>query len=227
MAVSRQSITQGPADEFTTLTCSVTVNSGTNRLMVVSTHCEDADAVISAMTRDGQSFTKLADTQATTWSSVEFWYLVAPNTGTSSVSCTVTGAGAERGRLEVWVFDGARQTSPLRTASESHSDGSNAAQVIVAGVESGDYVIDACASDSTPHAFTAGENQTEDYDNTNGASASFCMYGSHQTNRGGEMSVVWTGASNPYSYLATAVIPDDSPGVAVGYSLFPKEKLRI
>lgn len=202
-----QRVVVGSADQAGTITCSVQVDAGDNLFLLAAVHIETWNDDCSAMSRDGQSLTEHDFVNASTWSRVEFWKLINPNVGTTTLTATVAGPGADRARLAVWVLEGVDQTTPLRDAATDFGDTglSNSLDALSSDVT--DLIIDALTIDSTGHAADTGSvQQTEEYGVSNGISGSFEMYGSWKNGEDGDvMDWSWS-VSNPWSHIAVAVV---------------------
>lgn len=212
MAISLQSgfPVFGPGSG-TTDTTSVTVNSGSDRLMVVCVTGEGFfanDVDVSSVTFGGVALSSHADAdKAGDWTWAEMWYLKNPSVSTADV--VVTLSETDDFYVGILVLDGVDQTTTFRTPGTA--TGSNTTSSITVGsVASGDYLIDVLCIDSTGHSPVAGANQTELWDPANDVghdSAASTQAGAD----GGAMSWTWT-TSSAFSHLATAVIPASAGG---------------
>lgn len=202
-----QSVTVGTADQAGTITCPVNVLAGSgNLLLVAAIHIESAGDDCSAMTRDGQSLTEHAVIFAGSWARVEMWKLVNPNLGLNTLTATVAGPASDRARLAVWVIEGADQSTPLRAVASASGNLGAASSIDAPGLVTSDLVIDMLTMDSTGHGAIVGGNQLEEYNLSNGVSASFEMAGSAQDGLdGATMSWSWS-LNGPFAHLAVAVV---------------------
>lgn len=81
------------------LTKSITVANQSNRLIVVCVAIEDPSDVVSTITHDGESLTKIRGETFDTWGRVEMWYRLAPNTGAGDIVATLDNT------CTVWGFE--------------------------------------------------------------------------------------------------------------------------
>lgn len=92
---------------------SVTVAGGlSNSILIVMAKCTAGTTVITGVTWNGQSLTKLVDNFATGVGTTGIWYLLNPNAATANVVISSTGA-AEYVLGEAAVYTGVNQTDPF------------------------------------------------------------------------------------------------------------------
>ena len=201
-----QSVTIGPQNESTTVTCSVPVNAGDNLAIVAAIHIEAAGDDCTAMSRDGQSLVEHGTIFTNAWSRAELWKLVNPNLGTTTLSATIGGAGGKRGRLVVWVLEDVDQDTPLRASDFNWGDAGVSSSINAPGVQATDLVIDAITLDAQGHSPVVGALQFAQYNGNSGSNGAFEMAGSEQDGAdGAAMSWSWT-TSTGFSHIAVAVV---------------------
>ncbi len=164
----------GGAGVFTFSFSHTTIAGGTNGLLVVGVSINataNTNSTITGITYGVQTLTRTLASGGTAANSmrVEMWYLVAPATGTASVSVTGNKSGGNKLGVVAGAitFTGAYQVSPIRS-SASNVGTSNAAQVTVAS-SGGDVVLDTLAV-VTGTSVTAGASQTSRWNTSSGPS---------------------------------------------------------
>ncbi len=142
--------------------------AGTNRLMVVAITYNDTgdNRDISSVvfgTGPGQALARLGTRLKNSNGNkptVDFWYLIAPNTGNANVTVTWSGNIAA-GVVAVNTFTGAHQTVPFGTAVTGTGN-SNTMSVVVSSAVN-DMVLDAISlgDNSNQLALPTGSGQTQ------------------------------------------------------------------
>ena len=190
-------ISEAPADG----TIGITVGGGADRVLYVLFDC---DTVPTSVTRDGQSFTKIADSGL--WGNT-LWRLIAPNTGTADI--VATGWTGSMYYCAAIAFEGADQTTPERAAVQDQLDTTSPANPDVLAVTSevGDLVVSVCQQ-----GVTGGSTLTPD-----GTQRDSRVYGSSDyrevwaTKPGAASStnMSYTSGGSPYSFyhLGWAIRP--------------------
>ena len=137
-------------------TCNVTV-SGSNRLMILRTgSVSDTD---TAETYNGSSFTLIGKSTylGTAREGVALYYLIAPATGTNSLSVSHSSSGKR-----IWGvnYTGCAQTSPI-DSSNADAPGSSATTTVMTTtvVASGCWLVGGCSTDQGGES--AGTNTTQ------------------------------------------------------------------
>lgn len=196
-------VTATNASDVGSITFSATVAAGTNTVMAVCVGMENDGAgtlSVSSVTFNGDALTLLAGIDPSSYSRAEIWYRVAPDVATGNV--VVTFSSFDKCAVGAYVADGVDQATPLRAATSSAAASGTSVSNTVAGVVTGDLVLDMLSIDAGGHAATVGADQTEQWDlDVSGATtgASSTQLGS----AGGVMSWTWT-TSQPWSHVATA-----------------------
>jgi len=140
------------------LTFSLTVGSSADRIIVVGVCTNDSADVITDITRDGQSFTKLAggvNNSAPIYTAL--WYLVNPNSGAANVS--VAWSGTHDVAAGAAAYSGVDQITSFGTVVEEYTTNDGSINVSSAADE---LVVDVTSS-SANNDLIAGTGQTERY----------------------------------------------------------------
>lgn len=103
--------------------------SGANRLLLVSIKIRDnaADRTVSAVTYNTVALTKITGASlhnnysGSNWQIVEWWYLVAPATGSNTLAVTYSGTITLADEITAITLNGVHQTSPIGNANTSFS----------------------------------------------------------------------------------------------------------
>lgn len=205
MAITRHSLTQGNTGldhADTTITTSITVPSGSDRLIVVCTAQESNNLgthQIASSAFGGVALTQLAEAADATWSHAEIWYLKNPAVSTANVVTTLTAA--DNARHGIYVFSGVDQATTFRTPQTGMGNAASSS-LTVPGVIAGDYLVDAVGLDGIFRTGAVGADQTEEY-NFEGIGFTACS-STQPGSAGGVMS--WTWSAGDYSHVATALI---------------------
>jgi hypothetical protein len=195
---------------LSSITQSVTVGAGANRLLVVMFSCEVVAEGLTSCTFGGVGLTKLDDDQATSFGRTQIWYLIAPATSTANVVGNFTGSSGGKG-IAIYVFDGVDQVTPLSTAGKAHADSGTTNSVTPSGFASGDWTVDILSLDSTGHTPVVTGANVGDYAVTADGGNEF--RGSSNTTSG-VMPWSWT-TSTANSHIA-AIVKQLATAAAVG-----------
>jgi len=197
----------------TSFSQSITVGSGTNRIIVVAVVRDRVDTSSGANTVAFNTSETLADCGAgwihpTQWSSVQFFYRVAPSNTTANVDVTCPNAGSTYCGAAIWVLDGVHQTVPLRTSTPSnHADTGAFSGSAISDFAAGDYALSILSIDSTGHSPAVTGNNVSDFSTQNFGTGSDEWQGSHNTTDG-TLGWSWSTTTSPWSWLALALVPD-------------------
>jgi hypothetical protein len=127
-AVDRSSSATASTD---VLNWSHTVGSGANRLLVVGVSIRNAGRTVTAVSYRGQALTLLqAQNNSDAAVRVEQWYLVAPLSGTGTVTVRLTDDAKVVGGAV--SFTGAAQVAPFRALASAGSTGTGTTNPVVA-----------------------------------------------------------------------------------------------
>jgi len=96
----------------TSISWSHTTGSSSNRIMIVGVSIRTTTVSVSSITYGSQSLTFIrADTHASATIRSELWYLIAPASGTATVTVTLSGTSKATGGS--CTYSGVAQTSPI------------------------------------------------------------------------------------------------------------------
>ena len=197
------------AYQATGVTQAVTINAGSNRILLVECAMEGdggGGQSMTSLTYGGQALTRHAFTVASNWSRSEVWYLLEAGIAAASNTNLVVVNTNDQVTLQILRYDGVDQTNPFRVAQTQNSNGTpTSASLTVASVTADDVVRDIITVDGTGHTpFVAGADQTAE--NTRiGAGGGMTSWSSFQAgSAGGVMSVTWSSGA-PMSHVAYAL----------------------
>lgn len=202
-----------------------TTSAGANRLMLVGVaYIKDQyPRQVTAVTYGTQTLTKVAArSEVTDELAVELWRLVAPDSGTATVTATLndTVAGVV---LSVVTFTGVDQTTPLGTpAANQGQDGTNAGNpTVTVASAAGELVFDVVARDND-YGLTVGSGQTE---HTNRAAAGQIRGASSTEPGAASVTMSWSSASalsqksggtyEGWAIIAVPIKPLDAAGACL------------
>lgn len=117
-----------------TVNTSFTVNSGTNRLLVVMLAMGNT---VTSLTYNGVSLTN-----ATGAGNRDIWYLVSPATGSNTLSLTVSGSSPASTSNTIAAFNGVLQTSPLDIGTTNSAASGTGVSKSITIAENGSLVVD-------------------------------------------------------------------------------------
>jgi len=184
----------------TTVSCSVTVGSGSNRYMTILVSIRGAQTV-SGITVDGVAATQVASARANvTVASADRWYIKNPNSGTITVTATLSASAVAA--IGVISFTGVDQTTPHGTAVAA--TGSSAAPSVTVTSATGEVVVGGFAQKaSATTTTTAGTGQTKQWDEPNVNST---LNAADSTENGASSVVMdWSTGINSDSWAATGL----------------------
>ena len=166
-----QSITVDPASSREAAASSVTMNhtvgSGSNRLLIVSVAIERDTGRVTAITYAGQALTFVGTSvDPTATARVEVWRLIAPATGTNTVSVTFNSSSSVV--IGAISFANVHQTTPIAASQFATGNGVLTASASVASAA--DQVVMATISaNDAADTVTAGSGQTSHWNVLNAA----------------------------------------------------------
>jgi hypothetical protein len=162
--------------------------TGSNRLLLIGISYLNSLA-ITAATYNGVAMTYVTDSDNTNGGAniqTRVWRLIAPATGSNTVSLTVMGGTGSFSYL-AQSFTGVNQTTAIGTPATGAENESTTATTTVTG-SAGELFADFVGTLNTPTTTTAGAGQTERGENLD---ATFSIFGS--TEAGGASVVMdWT-----------------------------------
>lgn len=154
---------------YTNFTFTHTCSTGNNRLLVITVQergaTADDDLTVTGITYNSVAMTKAigrldADSPTTGSLRSEIWYLVAPATGSNTVSVTTTGT-VTSGCAFAASFTGVNQTSPVDITGGANGKGqASPITVTVTTVSTNAWLIDSLYNKISPGSLTKGANQT-------------------------------------------------------------------
>jgi uncharacterized repeat protein (TIGR01451 family) len=237
VAVDSESNNYGTLGGFgaTTLTISHTTGTGTNRLMLVGVSMNIANgntAAVTSVTNGTTALTLLgAHNDAGGTRRVEMWYLLAPASGTATVTVTVNIPGFvnEGVAAGVMTFTGVDQTVPLGafnsadgTASDCTGGTTGCSSLDVPGVVNG-MIMDTLAT-SENQTVTINGPQTSEWNDSSGNTSTTGVRGTGSTRTGAPsvpISETFSGTSN-WSLGAVSINPSSADiGVTTSVSAVP------
>ena len=184
------------------LNWSHTVGTGSNRLLVVGVSVEDGKRVTavsyrgSALTFLGSRYNSNAEIR------VELWYLIAPPSGTGTVSVSLSGSANMVGGAV--SFFGADQVAPFGSFVSASSTTSTTTAAVTTPSNSTDLVISVLAIDGNASSRTPAAGQTSRW---NRVSSGEDIAGGASTAAGGPtVTMSWTASSlQPWAIAAVAI----------------------
>ncbi len=220
----------GAAGAFTFSFSHTTTAGGTNRLLVVGVSINataNTNSTITGITYGVQTLTKTLASGGTAANPmrVEMWYLVAPATGTASVSVTGNKSGGNKLGVVAGAitFTGTYQVSPIRS-SASNLGTSNTAQVTVAS-SGGDVVLDTLAVVEGT-SVTTGASQTSRWNTSSGGTGQDAV-GTGSTSAGAASVTMTEGLSASTAWTLGAIsIRANQSDVAITKSGSPNPVLQ-
>lgn len=194
------SATTDASDTNTSLTYSHTTSTLADRGMLTSVALEHIDDAVSGITYAGVAMTlDVRQTSGGSFSAAELWRLASPATGANNVVVSIAGNGDTFGSGTIT----ATATSSFGTAVSAGTASGTSLSATVAGVVTGDFVVDGLCVDSADIAITEGADQTERWHQFVEPN-NYTGNGSSQLgSAGGVMSDSWTGA-RPGALVANA-----------------------
>ena len=204
----------------TTLAWSHVVGSGTNRILMVGitiggNSTTGAVSTVTSVTYGSQALTLVPNTAISAANAeirTEIWYLLAPNTGTNTITVTlpagarsITGGGVS--------YTGVDQTTPFGTAASATGVGTTASLGVTSAV--GQRVLSVVGFDSSP-TLTATSPQTSRWNIIVDAAACNCNSGagSDQAGAAGTVTSSYTSSENQDYTIAAVPIRPAPAGVA-------------
>lgn len=193
-----------------TLTTSVIVPSGTDRLMAVcvQTRSQTADTTVTGVTYNGTALT-LAKTNANGMIHTDLWYLVAPTVTTANVVVSWSSANnTSAAAYSVALLTGVSQSSPVDASAGGSGTGTTLSSIITTVADVA-WVVD-CAYNTNNGGLTVGSGQTgRTVRNVNTASADDGVGMSTVNGKtpAGAETMDWTSASGSWVMSAVSFAP--------------------
>ena len=135
----------------TTLSWSHTVNSGDNRLLIVTFHAFGGPSSVSSVTYGGQSLTKVSDAYESSRSVLSsMWYLINPNVGTNTITVNYSSTTNTCAGSSMSLF-GVKQISPLYSYQSTTATNTHTISVNL-NANTNDIIIEAISSNEDASA---------------------------------------------------------------------------
>lgn len=209
-----QSITIDPASAVEAAASSVnmnhTVGSGSNRFLIVSVAIERETDRVTAMTYAGQALTFVGTSvDPTTTARVEVWRLIAPATGTNTVSVTFNGLSSVV--VAAISFANVNQTTPVAASQFATGNATLTASASVASATD-HMVLATIAADDAANTVMPGSGQTSRWNVLNAAD----VIGAGSTKPGSATSTTMSytlGDNKGWAMGLLAIQPAPPPGI--------------
>jgi len=193
-----------------------TTGSGSNRIMVVGVSIRVASVSVSSITYGAQSLTFLrADIHPSSTIRSELWYLIAPASGTATV--TVTLSGTSRAVGGSCTFAGVAQVSPIDASNGGTGSSSSPSGSVTANTANSMLLGHLAISGSSNTVSSEGSGQTLRWDNTTTQQAQADRNIGHGSQKGpvaaGSQSMSWgLSGSTDWAVSIVALKPADAIG---------------
>jgi hypothetical protein len=167
-------------------------STGSNRLLIVSVHCDNGDRDVTTVSYGGTNLNHLTTIiHSGGKPRIEVWYLTAPDTGSNTVSVSLAG-GADKCAIGAISYNGVNQTTPIQGTTTTQ--GYSTSPSVTVSTATGDLVQDAMASisDGSP-SVGSGQTQIYNIETEMGGPGVSSHYGAASTEEG-DTSVImsWT-----------------------------------
>jgi len=172
-----------------------TTGSGSNRIMLVGVSIRTTTVSVSSIAYGVQSLTFIrADTHASATIRSELWYLVAPSSGTATVTVTLSGTSKAVGGSS--TYTGVNQTSPIDVNDGTTGTSTSPSRSVTVSTANSWLLGHPAISGSGQTVSLEGSGQTMRWDNvTSGGSAASRNRG-HGSSKGpvgtGSQTMSWT-----------------------------------
>ncbi len=194
------------------LTFSHTVNSGSNRILIVEVGIRQggANETVASITYGGQALTLAGTAELNTQADAEIWYLLAPAVGTANVVVTLNGghpfvAGATD-------YFGVDQSTPLGTLAAA--TGSNSTPSVNVSSAPGQLVVDMVVAQGDSNSIAvSGSGQVQLWNQNTGSSGGDARGGDSYQNGASSVTMSWS-EGNTQSWAIAAVPLQQSPNSA-------------
>ncbi len=207
-SVTDSSLTQSVG----TLTKSVIVNAGTNRILVLcagGSRGGSGNVKVTGATFNGTEAFTLAredsrDITTLTWNSA-IWYLVNPTVTTANVVVTWSGTGNTRAQgFSTVQLNGVNQSSPVDSSAGANGT-SGTPSAIITTVADGAWIVD-CPISSVDAGMTVGAGQTARTDRVGGAfNEAFGLSTVNGKATAGAETMDWTQADSGGQWVTSVV----------------------
>ena len=185
--------------------------SGSNRVLVVAVSSDNDFP--SSVTYNGVALTQVAGASiqhaTNTAKKVSLWYLIAPATGSNTVS--VDFPDGNYGAAGAISFTGADQTTQPDIESEEQATATSNT-LNISTVTDGAYIVDAIQKDAGTTALTMDAGQTEIYNFSPTFNRSGGSYKAAGTPGAKTMTWTWGTDNQEYAHAAIAIKPAAETG---------------
>lgn len=182
--------------------------SGSDRFLLLGISYYDSGDTISAVTYNGDALTEVpSSTVSNGQYSAALYSLIAPDTGSNTVSVTFTGSVFDFGAGAV-SYTGADQVAPLGTAATD--TGTSTTPSVDVTSTTGEIVQDALAMIHSG-TLTVGASQTQRWNSTGGFG--FIKYAGSTESGATTTTMSWSNStSQDWAIVGVAVKPDSGGG---------------
>ncbi|TVM02599.1 MAG: hypothetical protein CV087_09365 [Candidatus Brocadia sp. WS118] len=206
-------------DGCTTINQTINLGAYANSLLIVGVSINNNDyEYVDSLQWNGTDLTFLDSDTTDDDSRVEIWYLVNPEAGNYTLSCTFNSSLNDQAIVGYLVVSGVDQDTPLG-AFESLSEGSSPISINVPSDE-GDLVF-GCTCGETVDSFSPGSGQT-DYWNDNVVSTTYAA-GCTKAGAATSTTISYTLGSQDHTVLAGVAIKPAAAGGGQPMSLRGKQ----
>lgn len=152
----------------TTVSVSVTVSSGSNRMLVIAAYARRTSGVLPAAisgctfnTSENFTFVRTDTRNNNMAARTELWYLANPTETTANVVCTYANNGSDRVQsFNVLYLTGVEQVSSVDAHNGANGNGT-APSVSITTVTADAWIVDSGIGDADGFSWTVGSGQTQ------------------------------------------------------------------
>jgi len=183
----------------TSVSWSHTTGSGQNRIMILGVSIRNTTISVSSITYGAQSLTFIrADTHASATIRSELWYLIAPASGTATITVTLSGTSKAVGGSS--TYTGVAQTSPIDVNGGTTGTSSSPSQSVTVST-AGSWLLGHLAISGTGQTVSSeGSGQTMRWDNETSGGAAASRNRGHGSDKGpvgtGSQTMSWTASAS-------------------------------
>jgi len=230
ITVDNASSGNGGNANVSSLSFSHTVNSGSNRILLVGVHTRDGNTTVNSVTwGTGSACAGTCDPTTCLCAltlvglavapgnknMVQIWQLLAPPVATANVTITINPAkNIAAGAVSYFGVD---QTTPLGTPVTNAGTASPA--TVTVSSARGELVVDAVSVDGDALSLTAAAGQTQQYNTETGTKGGNIIAGGSTKAGAASVTMSWTlGTNKDWSIIAVALKPAaaDTPTIVIG-----------
>jgi len=179
-----------------TITWSHTTGSGANRIMIVGVSIRSSTVTVQGIAYGSQSLTFLrSDYNSNSPVRTELWYLVAPVSGTQTITVTLQGFGASTVKATggSCSYSGVSQTAPVAGDASGANANSNNPSVTLSVANANSYLVGVIGMSTATSVSSEGSSQTMRWDQTTAFGSADRGHGSDKGPVGsGSQSMSWT-----------------------------------